>query len=97
MKAALEKKGTTLSAVARRNDLCDSAVRHALRRDYAARVKALIANTLGIAPQEIWPSLFDSDGKPIPLRKNETTRSSTARKVSGRIHREPKVPARRGA
>lgn len=63
VKAAVRKTGTTLTALALAHGLSESAVRMALRRPWP-RVEALIARHLGRRPQEIWPSRYDSLGKP---------------------------------
>ena len=63
--AAFRKKGTTLAAVSRQVGLSSTTLANALVRPWA-RGEALIANALGIPPEEIWPSrYFDKNGKRI--------------------------------
>ncbi|MCI4224848.1 transcriptional regulator [Dickeya dianthicola] len=55
--AALRKKGTSLSAVSREAGLSSSTLANALYRPWP-KGEWLIANALGIKPEEIWPSRY---------------------------------------
>ena len=53
--AALKKQGTSLSAVSRNSGLASSTLANALTRRWP-KGERLIAEALGIAPEQIWPS-----------------------------------------
>ncbi|WP_071604044.1 MULTISPECIES: helix-turn-helix domain-containing protein [Dickeya] len=55
--AALRKKGTSLSAVSRKAGLSSSTLANALYRPWP-KGELLIANELGVKPEEIWPSRY---------------------------------------
>ncbi|MFB1117539.1 helix-turn-helix domain-containing protein [Dickeya dadantii] len=55
--AALRKKGTSLSAVSREAGLSSSTLANALYRPWP-KGELLIANALGVKPEEIWPSRY---------------------------------------
>lgn len=62
IKAALEKKGWTLSALARHCGLTSGSIlSHAFDRSYPASEQR-IATAIGIPVQEIWPSRYHADG-----------------------------------
>ncbi|MFJ5350409.1 helix-turn-helix domain-containing protein [Pectobacterium parvum] len=70
--AALHRKRLTLSAVSRQAGLSSSTLANALTRPWP-RGEKLIADALGVEPQEIWPDrYFDERGIPIirHIRKN---------------------------
>lgn len=92
IKAALQKRGMTMTEVARRHELTDSAVRKAVGNFRPmTRVKALVAAAIGELPQAIWPSLFDEHGHPIPAanRHGKDTRNLQPRNVRGGLHLRP--------
>jgi len=60
--AALKKQGTSLSAVSRKSGLASSTLENALNR-YWPKGERLIAEELGILPEEIWPSRYHLSGK----------------------------------
>ncbi|PWC10501.1 helix-turn-helix domain-containing protein [Brenneria corticis] len=63
--AALKKKGTTMAAVSRAAGLSSSTLANALARPWP-KGEWLIAEALGIPPEEIWPSrYYDVDGRPL--------------------------------
>jgi len=62
IKAAVRKRGHTLTDVARRAGLNDAATRLALTLPRAGAEQA-IADVLKIHPKIIWPSRYHSDGK----------------------------------
>ncbi|CAH5973721.1 helix-turn-helix domain-containing protein [Citrobacter koseri] len=55
--AALKKQGTSLSAVSRQSGLASSTLANALIRHWPEGER-LIAEALGIAPEQIWPSRY---------------------------------------
>ena len=55
--AALKKRGTSLTAVFRNAGLASSTLTHALNRRWP-KGERLIAEALGIAPEQIWPSRY---------------------------------------
>jgi Ner family transcriptional regulator len=61
--ASLKKRGTSLAALSVTNGYHPTAAGKALKRPWPA-LEALIANAVGMAPQQLWPSRYDADGKP---------------------------------
>ncbi|EBP3806975.1 transcriptional regulator [Salmonella enterica subsp. enterica] len=55
--AALKKRGTSLSALSRQAGLASSTLANALTRRWP-KGERLIAEALGIAPDQIWPSRY---------------------------------------
>ncbi|EAO4574280.1 transcriptional regulator [Salmonella enterica] len=55
--AGLKKKGTSLAAVSRRSGLASSTLANALNRRWP-RGERLIADALGVSPEQIWPSRY---------------------------------------
>ncbi|HCL5274685.1 TPA: helix-turn-helix domain-containing protein [Salmonella enterica] len=55
--AALKKRGTSLSALSRQAGLASSTLANALIRRWP-KGERLIAEALGIAPEQIWPSRY---------------------------------------
>ncbi len=55
--AALKKRGTSLSAVSRNSGLASSTLANALIRHWP-KGERLIAEALGTAPEQIWPSRY---------------------------------------
>lgn len=74
IKAAVRKRGRTLTDLAREAGFSDGACRKALTVPWPA-VERVIADFLGQAPAVIWPSRYDAKGAPRRgLRsKNEIT------------------------
>ena len=64
VKAAVRKKGETLSGLARKFHFSDSYLRSALIRPMP-RGEAIIARFLGVKPQTIWPQRYDARGRPL--------------------------------
>ena len=64
VKAAIRKRGSTLTALALANGLSESAVRRALICPWP-KVQAVIAQHLGLRPIEIWPTRYDARGRPL--------------------------------
>lgn len=63
IKAAIRKRGVTLEDLALANGYARSTVRATLIQP-SPNVQALIAEFLGVTPQEIWPSRYEADGTP---------------------------------
>ncbi len=55
--AALKKRGTSLSAVSRQAGLASSTLANTLIRHWP-KGERLIAEKLGVAPEQIWPSRY---------------------------------------
>lgn len=55
--AALKKHGTSLSAVSRNSGLAPSTLGNALYRHWP-KGETLIADALGVTPEQIWPSRY---------------------------------------
>lgn len=55
--AGLRKRGTSLAAVSRNSGLASSTLTNALIRHWP-KGERLIAEALGIAPEQIWPSRY---------------------------------------
>ncbi|EGJ4667169.1 transcriptional regulator [Salmonella enterica] len=55
--AALKKRGTSLTALSRNSGLASSTLANALIRHWP-KGERLIAEALGIAPEQIWPSRY---------------------------------------
>ncbi|ECE6398970.1 transcriptional regulator [Salmonella enterica subsp. salamae] len=55
--AALKKRGTSLSALSRQAGLASSTLANTLIRHWPKGEK-LIAEKLGVAPEQIWPSRY---------------------------------------
>lgn len=64
--AGLRKRGTSLAALSRQAGLASSTLANALNRRWP-KGERLIAEALGIAPEQIWPSRY---------HKPEITKSS---------------------
>lgn len=60
--AALHKQGVSLSQLSIDAGLSPSTLRNALRAPYP-RAEEIIAQAIGVTPQEIWPSRYASSIK----------------------------------
>lgn len=83
IKAALEKRGLSLSLLSRRHNYSRTACALALAIPWA-RMERVIADALDVEPRQIWPSRYHDDG--TPKRSRESTQraksiSSTQRSV----------------
>ncbi|EJX0634347.1 helix-turn-helix domain-containing protein [Salmonella enterica] len=56
--AALKKRGTSLSAVSRNAGLASSSLSNAFHRHWP-KGERLIAEALGVSPEQIWPSRYN--------------------------------------
>lgn len=80
IKAALEKKGWTLLALAQHHGIKgSSSLSHTFERSFPLNEKR-IADAIGVPPQEIWPSRYYEDGtkKPRGLRGRRALQSTVA-------------------
>ncbi|EKO3919718.1 helix-turn-helix domain-containing protein [Vibrio metschnikovii] len=59
IRAALEKAGTNYTKLAAENGIASATLRNALRFPYP-KCERIIANRIGVAPEEIWPSRYES-------------------------------------
>lgn len=59
IRAALEKAGTTYQKLAEENGIAGSTLRNALRFPYP-KCEKIIADRIGLTPEEIWPSRYPS-------------------------------------
>ena len=64
IKARIRKTGITMAALVRQHRLHDAAANKVLLHSWP-RVEAIVAERLGIKPQEIWPSRYDDIGAPL--------------------------------
>lgn len=69
--AALKKGGHLLNEVGPSLGLHRSAGHIALYKKRWPRVKARIAELMGLPPQDIWPSIFNETGEVKPLRRSK--------------------------
>lgn len=59
IRAALEKAGTNYEKLAEENGISGSTLRNALRFKYP-KCERIIATKIGVQPEEIWPSRYES-------------------------------------
>lgn len=72
VKAAIRKKGVTLSDLAARAGVSKQSVSAAIDRRASERIDLLIADFLGLKPHQIWPSRYNAKGKRIRFRAPST-------------------------
>ena len=63
IKAALEKAGYTLRSLSALHGMSYSYFTTPLAQP-AVRAQTILANTIGVPPQQIWPSRYEADGSP---------------------------------
>ena len=63
--AALKKRGQSLAGLSVANGYHPTAAGKALKQPWPA-MEQLLAAALGVAPQTIWPSRYDREGRPLP-------------------------------
>ncbi len=63
--AALKKRGHSLAGLSVSNGYHPTAAGKALKQSWPA-MERLVATALGVAPQTIWPSRYDQNGRPLP-------------------------------
>ena len=66
--AALKKRGHSLAGLSVANGYHPTAAGKALRQSWPAMEK-IVAEALALTPPEIWPSRYDSSGRPLPRAK----------------------------
>jgi Ner family transcriptional regulator len=66
--AALKKRGQSLAGLSLANGYHATAAGKALKQPWPA-MERLLAAALGLQPREIWPSRYDSEGRPRPRTK----------------------------
>lgn len=72
IKSALKKRGITLSDLSRQAGLSPDSLRNVFTRSWP-RAERIIADALGITPQEIWPSRYgDMQIKMMPIPQNNS-------------------------
>ena len=64
VKAALGRKGYSLSRIAKENGYVPDGMSMVFTRTWP-KVERIIANILETTPQEIWPSRYDNEGRPV--------------------------------
>lgn len=70
IRAAIRMRGTTMAGLSRRAGYDPDAVRNAIRYRCSSVVQKLIAEFLGVAPQELWPDRYNQEtGAPIDQRR----------------------------
>jgi Ner family transcriptional regulator len=79
--AAVRKTGTSIQRISRLMGLCRSALGNALAFP-APSYERVIANHLGLTPQDIWPSRYHADGSSKSGR-NERGIGRYKRKTTG--------------
>lgn len=83
--AAIRKKGSSMSAIARQRKLHASALGHSLRRCIPAANRA-IAKFLGLKVGDLWPEWFDENGRQRPGRGIASSKQQPAKSQK---HRPP--------
>lgn len=82
IKAALEKKGWTLRALAAHHGIKgSSSLSHTFERSFPLNEKR-IADALGVPVQEIWPSRYHPDGTKKPRGLRGAIASAATRKCT---------------
>src|SRR5689334_329296 len=75
--AALRKVGWSLRQLSLDNGLDGKTVAHALHKPYP-KAERIIADALGVRPEAIWPSRYDSRGVPNRTRGRKPLRPESA-------------------
>ena len=66
--AALKKRGQSLAGLSVANGYHPTAAGKALKQSWPAMEK-IVAAALAVPPQSIWPSRYDTLGRPLPRAK----------------------------
>ena len=69
IKAAIRKRGSTLSELAEASGMKKQNLAIAMRARTSARAETVIADFLGMPAAKIWPSRYRRDGQRIALRR----------------------------
>lgn len=83
IQAALKKAGWSFSRLSRANDYAVGCANNALRTPWP-KMERLIADAVGLTPQQIWPSRYNDDGSP---------KSGRGQRGIGRFKRKASRPA----
>lgn len=68
VKAALAKRGWTLTRVALEHGYGSrTTAAEVLRKPYPV-MEAIVAGIIGVAPSRIWPTRYDKNGRPLGVR-----------------------------
>lgn len=67
--AALKKRGHSLAGLSVANGYHPTAAGKALKQPWPA-LERLVAAAIGVPPEQIWPSRYDGDGRPLPRAKS---------------------------
>ena len=79
--AAIWKRRTNLVQLSRLNGYADTSLQQALRNPWP-RAEKIIAEAIGVPPQQIWPSRYKADGSSNrPMGNPNWLKHSTARKT----------------
>jgi len=89
IKAAIRMRGTTLTALALSAGYRESAVIRTLRHCWPA-VEQIIAQFLGVHPQDIWPSRYDGNGASLQAKRGRP-RSNRRPQISARLRQKMKA------
>ncbi|WP_092685197.1 helix-turn-helix domain-containing protein [Rhodopseudomonas pseudopalustris] len=84
--AAFRKRGTSLAEVARKHELCDSALRAALTRPRSPSNR-IIANFLEVPLHVLWPRWFDRTGNLIARDARPDRQKASSQKRSRKLNR----------
>lgn len=82
IKAALEKRGWTMTSLAAHHNLRPSTLRDAYRWSYPAAERR-IAAALELHPRDIWPSRYDEHGNRMRTRRTAIVASAGHRSTGG--------------
>jgi Ner family transcriptional regulator len=66
--AALKKRGHSLAGLSVANGYHPTAAGKALKQPWPA-MERIVATALAMRPQEIWPSRYGKEGRPLPRAK----------------------------
>lgn len=76
----LRERGTSMRRLSRLNHYCANAASIAIKTPWP-KMQQLIAQAIGVTPQEIWPSRYHEDGGPRgPRRRARFLKHSTPAK-----------------
>lgn len=101
IRCALEKRGYSYAKLSRLNGYCDTAVQMVVHIPWP-KVERIVADAIGVTPQEIWPSRYHEDGRPKSGRnergigrfKRKASRPASNHSIAGRprnVKRGPEV------
>jgi Ner family transcriptional regulator len=94
--AAIKDAGFTLESLSETNGLSKSAISTGISKPWP-QVEAIIARTIGISAQEIWPPRYDRAGMPIKRGKTKESKRLNKGRPPGRTRPGSSSPTRRAA